>query len=108
MLVDSVTGVPTKPSFQKPSTSAFPAPVPLNSGNISVQDSHASDNLSMLATEIPSTSYGLSSHQEWPQHQESARTEQIYSQKQETSLSGSQYNINFKQGLLHHCIQDYM
>ncbi|OWJ99845.1 CCNT2 [Cervus elaphus hippelaphus] len=98
MLVDSVTGVPTKPSFQKPSTSAFPAPVPLNSGNISVQDSHASDNLSMLATGMPSTSYGLSSHQEWPQHQESARTEQIYSQKQETSLSGSQYNINFKQG----------
>uniref|UniRef100_G1MD45 Cyclin-T1 n=1 Tax=Ailuropoda melanoleuca TaxID=9646 RepID=G1MD45_AILME len=98
ILVDSVTGVPTNPSFQKPSTSAFPAPVPLNSGNISVQDSHTSDNLSMLATGMPSTSYGLSSHQEWPQHQESARTEQIYSQKQETSLSGTQYNINFQQG----------
>uniref|UniRef100_A0A8C0P134 Cyclin T2 n=1 Tax=Canis lupus familiaris TaxID=9615 RepID=A0A8C0P134_CANLF len=98
ILVDSVTGVPTNPSFQKPSTSAFPAPVPLNSGNISVQDSHTSDNLSMLATGMPSTSYSLSSHQEWPQHQESARTEQIYSQKQETSLSGSQYNINFQQG----------
>ncbi|KAF3824514.1 hypothetical protein GH733_008799 [Mirounga leonina] len=98
ILVDSVTGVPTNPSFQKPSTSAFPAPVPLNSGNISVQDSHTSDNLSMLATGMPSTSYGLSSHQEWPQHQESARTEQMYSQKQETSLSGTQYNINFQQG----------
>ncbi|XP_057599990.1 cyclin-T2 isoform X1 [Hippopotamus amphibius kiboko] len=98
ILVDSVTGVPTNPSFQKPSTSAFPAPVPLNSGNISVQDSHASDNLSMLATGMPSTSYGLSSHQEWPQHQESSRTEQIYSQKQETSLSSSQYSINFQQG----------
>nr|XP_058909665.1 cyclin-T2 isoform X4 [Kogia breviceps] len=98
ILVDSVTGVPTNPSFQKPSTSTFPAPVPLNSGNISVQDSHASDNLSVLATGMPSTSYGLSSHQEWPQHQESARTEQIYSQKQETSLSGSQYSINFQQG----------
>ncbi|XP_045224135.1 cyclin-T2 isoform X2 [Macaca fascicularis] len=98
ILVDSVTGVPTNPSFQKPSTSAFPAPVPLNSGNISVQDSHTSDNLSVLATGMPSTSYGLSSHQEWPQHQDSARTEQIYSQKQETSLSGSQYNINFQQG----------
>ncbi|XP_063647226.1 cyclin-T2 isoform X4 [Pan troglodytes] len=98
ILVDSVTGVPTNPSFQKPSTSAFPAPVPLNSGNISVQDSHTSDNLSMLATGMPSTSYGLSSHQEWPQHQDSARTEQLYSQKQETSLSGSQYNINFQQG----------
>ncbi|XP_054405275.1 cyclin-T2 isoform X2 [Pongo abelii] len=98
ILVDSVTGVPTNPSFQKPSTTAFPAPVPLNSGNISVQDSHTSDNLSMLATGMPSTSYGLSSHQEWPQHQDSARTEQLYSQKQETSLSGSQYNINFQQG----------
>uniref|UniRef100_A0A2K5I001 Cyclin-like domain-containing protein n=1 Tax=Colobus angolensis palliatus TaxID=336983 RepID=A0A2K5I001_COLAP len=98
ILVDSVTGVPTNPSFQKPSTSAFPAPVPLNSGNISVQDSHTSDNLSVLATGMPSTSYGLSSHQEWPQHQDSARTEQLYSQKQETSLSGSQYNINFQQG----------
>lgn len=97
ILVDSVTGVPTNPSFQKPSTSAFPAPVPLNSGNISVQDSHTSDNLSMLATGMPSTSYGLSSHQEWPQHQESTRTEPIYSHKQEASLSGSQY-INFQQG----------
>uniref|UniRef100_A0A287D6J4 Cyclin T2 n=1 Tax=Ictidomys tridecemlineatus TaxID=43179 RepID=A0A287D6J4_ICTTR len=98
ILVDSVTGVPTNPSFQKPSTSAFPAPVPLNSGNLSVQDSHTSDNLSVLASGMPSTSYGLSSHQEWPQHQESTRTEPIYSQKQETSLSGSQYNINFQQG----------
>ncbi|MBZ3890093.1 Cyclin-T2 [Sciurus carolinensis] len=98
ILVDSVTGVPTNPSFQKPSTSAFPAPVPLNSGNLSVQDSHTSDNLSVLAAGMPSTSYGLSSHQEWPQHQESTRTEPIYSQKQETSLSGSQYNINFQQG----------
>uniref|UniRef100_A0A8D2KE64 Cyclin T2 n=1 Tax=Urocitellus parryii TaxID=9999 RepID=A0A8D2KE64_UROPR len=98
ILVDSVTGVPTNPSFQKPSTSAFPAPVPLNSGNISVQDSHTSDNLSVLASGMPSTSYGLSSHQEWPQHQESTRTEPIYSQKQETSLSSSQYNINFQQG----------
>ncbi|KAK2109019.1 Cyclin-T2 [Saguinus oedipus] len=98
ILVDSVTGVPTNPTFQKPSTSAFPAPVPLNSGNISVQDSHTSDNLSMLATGMPSTSYSLSSHQEWPQHQDSARTEQMYSQKQETSLSGSQYSINFQQG----------
>ncbi|KAM6174483.1 cyclin-T2 isoform 3-T3 [Erethizon dorsatum] len=98
ILVDSVTGVPTNPGFQKPSTSAFPAPVPLNSGNISVPDSHTSDNLSMLATGMPGTSYGLSSHKEWPQHQESARTEPMYSQKQEASLSGSQYNINFQQG----------
>ncbi|KAM6178789.1 cyclin-T2 isoform 3-T3 [Rhynchocyon petersi] len=99
ILVDSVTGVPaTNPNFQKPSTSTFPAPVPLNSGNISVQDSHSSDNLSVLAAGMPSTSYSLSSHQGWPQDQETARTEQIYSQKQETSLSSSQYNINFQQG----------
>ncbi|KAM9663500.1 cyclin-T2 isoform 5-T6 [Trichechus inunguis] len=98
ILVDSVTGVPTNPSFQKPSTSAFPAPVPLNAGNISVQDSHTSDSLSLLAAGMPGTSYSLSSHQGWPQDQESARTEQIYSQKQETSLSGSQYNISFQQG----------
>lgn len=98
ILVDSTTGVPTNPTFQKPSTSAFPPPVPLNSGNISVQESHTSDNLSMLATGMPGTSYGMSSHQEWPQHQESTRTEQIYSQKQEASLSSSQYNINFQQG----------
>ncbi|XP_044525069.1 cyclin-T2, partial [Gracilinanus agilis] len=98
ILVDSVTGVTTNASFQKPSTSAFPAPVPLNSGNISVQDSHASDNLAILTTGMPSTSYSLASHQEWPQHQEPTRTEQIYSQKQEAPMSGSQYNINFQQG----------
>ncbi|XP_004626435.1 cyclin-T2 isoform X3 [Octodon degus] len=98
ILVDSVTGVPANPSFQKPSTSAFPAPVPLNSGNISVPESHTSDNLSMLATGMPGTSYGLSSHKDWPQHQESARTDPVYSQKQEASLSSSQYNINFQQG----------
>ncbi|KAM9039617.1 cyclin-T2 isoform X2 [Sarcophilus harrisii] len=98
ILVDSVTGVTTNASFQKPSSSAFPAPVPLNSGNISVQDSHTSDNLAILTTGMPSTSYSLASHQEWPQHQEPTRTEQIYSQKQETPLSGSQYNINFQQG----------
>ncbi|XP_007494143.1 cyclin-T2 isoform X3 [Monodelphis domestica] len=98
ILVDSVTGVTTNASFQKPSTSAFPAPVPLNSGNISVQDTHASDNLTILTTGMPSTSYSLASHQEWPQHQEPTRTEQIYSQKQEAPMSGSQYNINFQQG----------
>nr|XP_004668217.1 cyclin-T2 isoform X2 [Jaculus jaculus] len=91
MLVDSVTGVPANPSFQKPSTSAFPAPVPLNSGNISVQDSHTSDNLPMLAPGMPGTSYSLSSHQEWPQHPEAARTEPPYPQKQEGALPGAQY-----------------
>lgn len=46
---------------------------------------------------MPSTSYSLASHQEWPQHQEQTRTEQIYSQKQET-LPASQYNMNFQAG----------
>lgn len=96
ILVDTVTGVAANTSFQKPSTS-FPAPVPLTSGSISVPDSHAPENLAILATGMPSTSYNLASHQEWPQHQEQTRTEQIYSQKQE-ALPPSQYNMNFQQG----------
>lgn len=97
ILVDSVTGVPANPSFQKPSTSTFPAPIPLNSGNTSVQDNRASDNLSVLAAGMPSTSYNLSSHQEWPQHPDSARTDPVYTQKQEATVSGSQY-ISFPRG----------
>uniref|UniRef100_A0A493STB4 Cyclin T2 n=1 Tax=Anas platyrhynchos platyrhynchos TaxID=8840 RepID=A0A493STB4_ANAPP len=96
ILVDTVTGVAANTSFQKPSTS-FPAPVPLTSGSISVPDSHAPENLAILTTGMPSTSYNLASHQEWPQHQEQNRTEQIYSQKQET-LPPSQYNMNFQPG----------
>ncbi|NXJ97186.1 CCNT2 protein, partial [Corythaixoides concolor] len=96
ILVDTVTGVATNTSFQKPSTS-FPAPVPLTSGSISVPDSHAPENLAILATGMPSTSYSLASHQEWPQHQEQTRTEQIYAQKQEP-LPASQYNMNFQPG----------
>ncbi|NWS39323.1 CCNT2 protein, partial [Probosciger aterrimus] len=96
ILVDTVAGVAANTSFQKPSTS-FPAPVPLTSGSISVPDSHAPENLAILATGMPSTSYSLASHQEWPQHQEQTRTEQIYSQKQET-LPASQYNVNFQPG----------
>ncbi|KAM9123858.1 cyclin-T2 isoform 2-T2 [Pangshura tecta] len=98
ILVDTVTGVSANTSFQKSSTSTFPAPVPLNSGSMSVQHSHAPENLAILATGMPSTSYSLTSHQEWPQHQEQTRTEQIYSQKQETALPGSQYNLNFQPG----------
>uniref|UniRef100_A0A8C8SR28 Cyclin T2 n=1 Tax=Pelusios castaneus TaxID=367368 RepID=A0A8C8SR28_9SAUR len=98
ILVDTVTGVSANASFQKPSTSTFPAPVPLNSGSMSAQDSHAPENLAILATGMPSTSYSLASHQEWPQHLEQPRTEQIYSQKQETTLAGSQYNISFQPG----------
>ncbi|XP_075386407.1 cyclin-T2 isoform X3 [Tenrec ecaudatus] len=98
ILVDGVTGVPTNPSFQKPSTSTFPAPGPINPGNNTAQDSHTSDHLSLLATGMPSTSYGVSSHPGWPQDQESTRTKQMYSQKQETSSSSSQYSISFQQG----------
>ncbi|XP_042323618.1 cyclin-T2-like isoform X5 [Sceloporus undulatus] len=96
MLVDAVAGVSASASFQKQSTSTFPAPVPLNSGSVSVQDSQ--ENLAILAAGMPSTSYTLSTHQEWPQHQEQPRTEQMYAQKQEASLPGSQFSINFQPG----------
>ncbi|KAL8183237.1 UNVERIFIED_CONTAM: hypothetical protein K2H54_027260 [Gekko kuhli] len=91
ILADAVAS--SNSSFQKQSAPTFPAPVPLNSGSISVQDGQ--ENLTMMAG-MPSTSYGLSTHQEWPQHQEQTRTEQMYSQKQDTSLPGGQFNINFQ------------
>ncbi|XP_053261305.1 cyclin-T2 isoform X2 [Podarcis raffonei] len=96
ILVDAVAGVSGNATFQKPSASTFPAPVPLNSGSISVQDSQ--ENLAILATGMPGTSYSLSAHQEWPQHQDQTRTEQMYSQKPDTSLPGGQFNINFQPG----------
>ncbi|XP_044294077.1 cyclin-T2 isoform X1 [Varanus komodoensis] len=96
ILVDTVAGVSANTSFQKTLASTFPAPVPLNSGSISVQDSQ--ENLAILAAGIPSTSYTLSTHQEWPQHQEQTRTEPMYSQKQDASLPGGQFNINFQPG----------
>ncbi|XP_077176342.1 cyclin-T2 isoform X2 [Paroedura picta] len=92
ILADAVAS--SNSSFQKQSAPTFPAPVPLNSGSISVQDGQ--ENLSMMAAGMPSTSYSLSTHQEWPQHQEQTRTEQMYSQKADTSLSGGQFNINFQ------------
>nr|XP_060631891.1 cyclin-T2 isoform X2 [Anolis sagrei ordinatus] len=95
MLVDAVAGVSANASFQKQPMSTFPAPVPLNSGSISVQDSQ--DNLAVLAAGMPSTSYTLSTHQEWPQHQEPTRTEQMYAQKPEASLPG-QFSLNFQPG----------
>uniref|UniRef100_A0A8D2ITM1 Cyclin T2 n=1 Tax=Varanus komodoensis TaxID=61221 RepID=A0A8D2ITM1_VARKO len=85
ILVDTVAGVSANTSFQKTLASTFPAPVPLNSGSISVQDSQ--ENLAILAAGIPSTSYTLSTHQEWPQHQEQTRTEPMYSQKQDHSAA---------------------
>ncbi|XP_062823093.1 cyclin-T2 isoform X2 [Anolis carolinensis] len=95
MLVDAVAGVSANASFQKQPTSTFPAPVPLNSGSISVQDSQ--DNLAILAAGMPSTSYTLATHQEWPQHQEQTRTEQMYAHKQEASLPG-QFSLSFQPG----------
>ncbi|KFW09263.1 Cyclin-T2, partial [Eurypyga helias] len=92
ILVDTVTGVAANASFQKPSTS-FPAPVPLTSGSISVPDSHTPENLAILATGMRNAM----THQEWPQHQEQTRTEQMYSQKQE-ALPAGQYNMNFQPG----------
>ncbi|XP_054827611.1 cyclin-T2 isoform X1 [Eublepharis macularius] len=96
ILADAVAGVSSNSSFPKQPAPTFPAPVPLNSGSISVQDSQ--ENLTMLAAGMPSTSCGLSTHQEWSQHQEQTRTEPMYSQKQETSLTGGQFNINFQPG----------
>ncbi|XP_030066765.1 cyclin-T2 isoform X1 [Microcaecilia unicolor] len=95
ILVDAVTGISTNASFQKASTSAFPAPVSLNSGNIAGQTTHTPEHLAILSGGMPSTSCG--SHHEWPQHQDQTRTEQAYSQKQETT-TGNQYNANFPQG----------
>ncbi|XP_034986328.2 cyclin-T2 isoform X1 [Zootoca vivipara] len=112
ILVDAVAGVSANATFQKPSTSTFPAPVPLNSGSISVQDSQ--ENLAILATGMPGTSYSLSAHQEWPQHQDQTRTEQMYSQKPDTLLPGGQFNINFQPGTslqlhsgLHHKLSEH-
>ncbi|XP_078537936.1 cyclin-T2 isoform X1 [Lissotriton helveticus] len=96
ILVDTVGGVSTNVNFQKASTS-FPAPVSLNSGSIPIQSSHTPEQLALIAAGMPNTSYNVSSHQEWPQHQEQARTDPIYSMKHENTLSGNQY-INFTQG----------
>ncbi|XP_069472665.1 cyclin-T2 isoform X2 [Ambystoma mexicanum] len=96
ILIDTVGGVSANSSFQKASTS-FPAPVSLNSGSIPVQPSRTPEHLALLATGMPNTSYNVSSHQEWPQHKEQTRTDQIYSMKHENTSSGNQYNINFSQ-----------
>ncbi|MEE6489074.1 hypothetical protein FKM82_015478 [Ascaphus truei] len=96
ILVDPVVGISA--NFQKASTSAFPAPVSLNSGSMPIQTTHNPEDLAILTTAMPGTSYSMASHQEWPQHQEQTRTEQDYSQKQETTLPVTQYNMNFQQG----------
>ncbi|KAM5153308.1 cyclin-T2 [Mantella aurantiaca] len=90
ILVDPVGGITSSASFPKVS-SAFPAPVALNSGSMSIQATHDTDELSLLA--MPGTSYTISSHHEWPQHQEQPRNDQVYSQKQDGSLTAAPYNM---------------
>ncbi|KAM4626541.1 cyclin-T2 isoform 2-T2 [Discoglossus pictus] len=98
LLVDPVGSLTGNASFPKASTSAFPAPVALNSGSLSMQAAHNPEDLTVLSTAVPSTSYTMASHHEWPQHQEQTRTEQVYSQKQDATLPVTQYNLNFQQG----------
>ncbi|XP_077303934.1 cyclin-T2 isoform X1 [Lithobates pipiens] len=100
ILVDPVVGITSSATFPKPSTSAFPAPVALNSGSLPLQATHNADELSILA--MPGTSFTISSHHEWPQHQEQPRNDQAYSQKQDGSLSAAQYNIAQLHPGLHH------
>ncbi|XP_071978373.1 cyclin-T2 isoform X1 [Engystomops pustulosus] len=91
ILVDPVAGIGASASFPKASTSAFPAPVALNSGSMPLQATHNSEELAILA--MPGTSYTMASHHEWPQHPDQARTEQVFGQKQESSLSSAPYNM---------------
>ncbi|XP_075037058.1 cyclin-T2 isoform X2 [Mixophyes fleayi] len=90
ILMDPVSGIAASASFPKTTSSAFPAPPALNSG--SIQAPHSKEELAILA--IPGTSYTMPSHHEWPQHQEQQRTDQVYSQKQDGSLSSAQYNMS--------------
>ncbi|KAG8546096.1 hypothetical protein GDO81_019777 [Engystomops pustulosus] len=91
ILVDPVAGIGASASFPKASTSAFPAPVALNSGSMPLQATHNSEELAILA--MPGTSYTMASHHEWPQHPDQARTDQVFGQKQESSLSSAPYNM---------------
>ncbi|KAM9304901.1 cyclin-T2 [Gastrophryne carolinensis] len=91
ILVDTVAGITSTATFPKPSTSAFPAPVALNSGSLPIQATHTSEELPILA--MPGTSYTMASHHEWPQHPEQPRNDQAYSQKQDGSIPSAQYNL---------------
>ncbi|XP_075140661.1 cyclin-T2 isoform X2 [Leptodactylus fuscus] len=91
VLVDPVAGLAASASFPKASTSAFPAPVALNSGSMPISASHSTEELALLA--LPSTSYTMASHHEWPQHPDQPRTDQVYSQKSDSSLPAAQYNM---------------
>ncbi|XP_072274186.1 cyclin-T2 isoform X2 [Pyxicephalus adspersus] len=94
ILVDPVAGI-TGASFPKPSTSAFPAPVALNSGSMPIQGTHNSDELPIIT--MPGTSYAMASHHEWPQHPEQPRNDQSFTQKQDGSLASGQYNMTATQ-----------
>ncbi|XP_068102034.1 cyclin-T2 isoform X2 [Hyperolius riggenbachi] len=102
ILMDPVAGIASTASFPKPPTSAFPAPVALNSGSIPIQASHNKEELPILA--MPGTSYTMAPHHEWPQHQEQPRNDQAYSQKQDGNLPPTQYNMAAGQlhASLHH------
>ncbi|KAM4026063.1 cyclin-T2 isoform 2-T2 [Anomaloglossus baeobatrachus] len=91
LLVDPVAGLAASASFPKASTSAFPAPVALNSGSMPIQASHSAEELAILT--MPGAAY-IASHHEWPQHPEQPRTDQVYGQKPESSLPSAQYNMN--------------
>ncbi|XP_056389202.1 cyclin-T2 isoform X4 [Hyla sarda] len=90
ILVDPVAGIAASASFPKASTSAFPAPVALNSGSMPIQASHSAEELAILA--MPGTSYTMASHHEWP-HPDQPRTDQVYGQKPENSLPSAQYSM---------------
>ncbi|KAM4698020.1 cyclin-T2 isoform 2-T2 [Rhinophrynus dorsalis] len=98
LVQNSILVDPVAASFPKASTSTFPAPVPLNSGSMPMQTTHNPEELAILATAMPGTSYSMASHHEWPQHQEQPRSEQVYSQKAEGALPVAQYSMNFQQG----------
>ncbi|XP_053554206.1 cyclin-T2 isoform X2 [Bombina bombina] len=98
ILVDPVASIAANASFPKASTSAFPAPVALNSGSLPIQTAHNPEDMAILSTAITSSSYSIASHHEWPQHQEQTRTEQVYSQKPDTALPVAQYNLNYQPG----------
>ncbi|KAM8933365.1 cyclin-T2 [Pelodytes ibericus] len=88
ILLDPVAGIAANASFPKASSCTFPAPVALNSGSLPIQGSHNPDDLAIL-TSMPSTSYTMASHHEWPQRQE-----QPYNPKQENSLP--QFVLNYQ------------
>ncbi|CAH2305369.1 cyclin-T2 isoform X1 [Pelobates cultripes] len=96
ILMDPVAGITANASFPKASSSTFPPPIALNSGSMPIQAAHNPDELAILATAMPSTSYTMASHHEWPQHQEQPRTE-VYNPKTENSLPVAQFGINFQQ-----------